>query len=58
MLEYWCYFLADKLSRYDEEVLGNIATLTKTLRTQINWPVVELFEPISIVSFLPSFKLK
>lgn len=56
-LDYRMYRLADKLSWYDEEAVRSEDKWAKRLQVQVKWRVLDFFDPISIVSFLSSFKL-
>lgn len=56
-LDYRTTLLADKSSHYNDEVARNVSRWTKRFQIQIKLHGFDLFEPISIISFLSAFRL-
>lgn len=56
-LEYWMHHLTDRLAHQNGEAAGNVAQLTRRLQVEVKLQVPQLFEPISVISFLSDLKL-
>lgn len=56
-LDYRTYHLAHKLLQYNDEVARSVAERAEHLRVQMRTNDIDIYDPISIINVLSSFKL-
>lgn len=57
-MDYRTHSLAEKSSRYDDKISRSIAKWAKHLQVQMKSQVLDLFNPNSIIIFIPALKLE